>query len=255
MAGVMNLPRPRPDWALFLDFDGCLVEIAPRPLDVHVDPALAPLLSRINAALNGALAIVSGRPIAEIDQFLASPNLPVAGLHGAERRRANGTVAPPPDRHPALGAIAADLAAFAHAHDGVMLEDKGVTLALHYRNAPSAEAACREVMQNALVADELVLLDGKKVLEIKPRNIDKGRALRAFMAEAPFAGRVPVYCGDDVTDEAGFAAVNEMGGVSIRVGSPAPTQAVFACPSVGALRTWLEELETALSAHDVAGSG
>lgn len=251
----MTLPRPRPDWALFLDFDGCLVEIAPRPFDVHVDPGMVRLLRGIDGALAGALAIVTGRPISEIDLFLGDFRSPVAGLHGAERRRADGSAVPPPVRDPALNAMARALAEFAEARDGVLLEDKGISLALHYRNAESEEQACRAVMRQVLTSDDLVLLDGKKVLEIKPRGIDKGGAVRAFMAEPPFAGRVPVYCGDDITDEAGFASANEMGGTSIRVGPDAPTQAEFAAPSVAAFRTWLEKIENALMAPDMAGSG
>lgn len=251
----MNLPRPRPDWALFLDFDGCLVEIAPRPLDILVDPGVVQLLQRIDAALTGALAIVTGRPIAEIDMFLGELRLPVAGLHGAERRRADGSLEVVEIRHADLDGIARKLTSFANEREGVLLEDKGISLALHYRNAPQEEAACREIMDTLLASDALVVLDGKKVLEIKPRDIDKGRAVRAFMAEPPFSGRVPVYCGDDITDEAGFAAANDLGGTSIRVGPLAPTLAEFSSHSVAAFRVWLEAIESTLVARDVAGSG
>jgi trehalose 6-phosphate phosphatase len=136
------------------------------------------------------------------------------------------------------------LAAFADTNEGVLLEDKGLTLALHYRNAPQTAAAAVTVAEMAVAESDgaLVLLRGKMVCELKPPDIDKGRAIAAFMAEPPFAGRRPVFAGDDVTDEAGFATINALGGISIRIGDDAPTVAAFRHEDVAAVQTWLLEL-------------
>ena len=242
----LSLPEPRADWALFLDFDGSLVELAATPDAVHVADDLLRLLEELETHLDGALAIVSGRPIAQLDDYLAPHRFPTAGLHGLERRRSDGLLVPAPARSDQLANIAAGLEAFAAAHPAVLIEDKGVTIALHYRGAPQLEDACRAIMQDlaAQCGDDMVLLAGKMVFEIKPANVDKGQVIDAFVAEAPFAGRIPVFCGDDVTDEPGFAAANRHGGVSIRVGAPTAgsTIARFRVTDVGALFAWLRTI-------------
>ena len=136
------------------------------------------------------------------------------------------------------------LAAFAEVNEGVLLEDKGLTLALHYRNAPEVTEAAIAVAEQAVAesAGALVLLQGKMVCELKPPGIDKGRAIAAFLEEPPFAGRHPVFAGDDLTDEAGFAAINARGGVSVRIGEGRPTAARFGHRDVAALQMWLLEL-------------
>ena len=239
-----SLPHPSADWALFLDFDGSLVELAATPDAVHVDDDLLRLLEDLEDCFGGALAIVSGRPIAQLDDYLAPHRFPAAGLHGLERRRGDGTpasISAPSDQ---LADIANALDAFAAAHPGVLVEDKGATIALHYRRAPQFADACGTIMRDlaAQYGDELGLLTGKMVFELKPAHIDKGQAIDGFMAETPFAKRTPVFCGDDVTDEPGFAAVNRHGGVSIRVGDNGSSAARFRIADVGALFAWLRTI-------------
>ena len=236
-----NLPEPRADWALFLDFDGSIVDIAPTPDSVVVPETLPPLLLALREALGGAVAIVTGRPIAQIDAFHLGAAVPaVAGLHGLERRRADGAIVrPPPDD--GLRRIRAPLEAFAAAHPGILLEDKRYSLALHYRLAPSLEDACRDVVDSALEggAEGWEILEGKMVFEIRPRGFTKGAAIEAFLGEPPFVGRIPVFCGDDTTDEDGFAVVNAQGGVSVRVGGCAVTRAAARIDTVADLLDWL----------------
>ena len=228
--------------ALFLDFDGTLTELAPRPDAVRVASGLAPTLSALQALLGGALAIVTGRTEADIDGFLAPLRLPLASEHGAQYRLADGshTTAQAPDLGPALQA-ARDLAA---QHPGLLVEAKRTSMALHYRQARHLEALCRDTLERALHGiDGVELLRGKCVLEVKPRGVHKGQAIVDFMAQPPFAGRTPVFVGDDVTDEAGFAAVQALGGWGIKVGE-GPTVARHRCMTPAALRGWLSSTRT-----------
>jgi trehalose 6-phosphate phosphatase len=244
----ISLPRPpelrAADIALFLDVDGTLLEIAHEPGAVKVPARLRRILERLQSATGGALALVSGRSLEQLDRLFFALRLSAAGLHGLERRNLGlktERAAPDPA---ALERARSRLAAFAAVHDGVLLEDKGLTLALHYRKAPElADAAAAAVA--AAVAESrgaLVLLRGKMVYELKPPGVDKGRAIAAFLEEPPFVGRSPVFAGDDVTDEAGFVTINQRNGVSIRIGGGPPTAAAFGCPNVTALHTWLIEL-------------
>ncbi len=253
------LPSPRPDWALFLDFDGTLVEIAPEPRAVAPSPRLRPMLAALSARLGGAVALISGRPIADLDRLLAPLVLPAAGLHGLERRRADGAIERIAVPEAALAAARARLAAFAARTPGVLFEDKGLSLALHYRNAPAREADCRAAAQQALAAAQggLHLLEGKMVFELRPEGGDKGAAIAAFLAEPPFAGRTPVFAGDDRTDEDGFAVVAARGGIALRVGDGQDSIAQYRIASVEALLDWLAELaapetEPSLSAAETA---
>jgi trehalose 6-phosphate phosphatase len=206
-----------PSCALFLDFDGTLVDIAPRPEAVRVPSELIERLSAVQELLGGALAVISGRPIEQIDQFLRPLRLPAAGVHGAERRGADGLIQLL-DTHP-LDQVDAAARTLAARHPGLQLENKRGSLALHYRQAPHLEQLCLDTMQAAVDASPgLVLLRGKMVAEAKPGGASKGHAIEAFMAEAPFRGRRPVFIGDDVTDEAGFAAVQRLGGLGVKVG-------------------------------------
>ncbi len=237
----MTLPEPCPDWALFLDFDGCIVDIAPTPEAVDVPDCLPPLLVALREALGGAVAIVSGRPIERIDGFLGTAVPAVAGLHGLERRTADGAIIRPPLPRDDLHVVRALLEAFAAERPGVLVEDKQYTLALHYRLAPSLRDDCRDVLNAALkdIPQGWQVVEGKFVLEIRPREHTKGTAIEAFMGEAPFLGRTPVFCGDDITDEDGFEVVNARGGVSIRVGNNSATRAVAQVGTVGELLDWL----------------
>jgi trehalose 6-phosphate phosphatase len=205
--------------ALLLDFDGTLVDIAPTPDAVHVPQDLCDALARLLEASGGALALVSGRPIADLDARFSPLELPVVGGHGAEMRVRDGeivsAVAPLPERmrKRLAGARAID--------PGVVVEDKGYSLALHYRQAPRQEGALRELITQTRAAfpDESVeVLPGKAMFEVKRPGVSKGEAVQRLMAYAPFSGRQPVFIGDDVTDESVFAALPAMGGKGYSVG-------------------------------------
>ena len=226
--------------ALFLDYDGTLVELAPTPAEAVADAELRGLLAALQGRLAGALAIVTGRPVADIDGFLAPLRLTVSGLHGLVRRRQDGSLAetalPPGLLEPvreALGQLAAE-------RTGTMVEDKRLSVALHYRQAPEAEAEAVAAAER-LARDSggrLRLQRGKMVVELLPAGSDKGGAIRALLDEPEFAGRRPVFVGDDVTDEAGFCCVNGLGGIRVRIGV-GPTAAAYALEDVAGLRAWL----------------
>lgn len=240
-----SLLPPPPQTALFLDVDGTLLELAPRPEDVVVGEAVKALLKALHDRLGGALALISGRSLDSLDRLLVPLQLPAAGIHGLQRRQP-GTqrqAAVEPAWH---AAVAGALGDFAAGHPGLQLEDKGHALALHFRRAPEraaeAEALAEELVERLSLPTRL--LRGKMVLELMPAGADKGQAIREFMSEDPFRDRLPVFIGDDVTDEAGFAAVNALGGVSIHVGESHTTLATARLPDVQAvhaqLREWLQ---------------
>jgi trehalose 6-phosphate phosphatase len=244
----MTPPPLNPHSALFLDLDGTLLKIAPRPEQVAVPDGLSELLTRVARRCGGALAIISGRRIDDFDRYVRPWHGAAAGVHGAERRAAAGRILTSGDTsedrraaaalerlRPAVGELERRL-------PGVLVEDKGRALAVHYREAPEKEEELRAAIAVLLrrEAAALRMIDGKMVLELKPIHHDKGRAIAAFMADPPFRGRVPVFVGDDTTDEDGFAEVNRRGGVSVRVGPENPaTQAAFTLPSVSAVLDWL----------------
>ncbi len=242
-----QLPPPLGrDAALFLDFDGTLVALAATPEAIEVPPALVALLSDLSDQLGGALAVVSGRQIDSIDRFLAPLRLPAAGEHGVQRRNADGHTheQAPPDLLPVLD-IANELA---RVHEGLLVERKHAAVALHYRLAPQLEAVCRDAMSRAIAGNaQLELMHGKFVFEIKPAGINKGVAIDAFMREAPFAGRTPVFAGDDTTDESGFALVQPRGGIAIKVGS-GPSLALHRLESPRAVYEWLVQARDLLAA-------
>jgi trehalose 6-phosphate phosphatase len=237
--GLSAPPALRRHNALFLDFDGTLVEIAAAPDLVRVAPELPHLLGRIADLLDGSLALISGRPLDELVRLLAPFSGAMAGQHGRERRRSDGSVLrfPVP---PALARAAPVMADFAERHPGVMLEDKGGSLALHYRQAPSLAATCGALVRRVVDASggALKAIDGKMVVELMPRKVGKGQAIASFLAEPPFRGRVPVFVGDDVGDEEGFTVVDHMGGISVRVGD-GPTAAGHRLAKVGDVLAWL----------------
>lgn len=248
----MSLPEPQPNWALFLDFDGTLVDIAPAPGAIRPDPRLAAVLAAASASVGGALAILSGRPISQIDHYLAPLVLPVAGLHGMEWRAADGGIRRHPGANDDIARIRGQLAAFVDRHPGLVLEDKGSALALHYRQAPALALRCREVVERAVAgSDELMLLPGKMVLEVKSRDRNKGVAIQCLMRYPPFRERIPVCAGDDLTDEDGFAVVNALAGVSIRIGADQPTQARFHIPDVAGFLVWLQSFPRCVQARTV----
>lgn len=223
--------------ALFLDFDGTLADLAPQPEAVRVADDLVPLLRLLYGRVEGALAIVSGRRLSDLDGFLDPLRLPCAAEHGAQRRLADGQLInpSPPDLRRAVQAATA----LAAQHAGLRVEIKNAAVALHYRHAPELEILCQQVMTEAVATSTGVeLLSGKFVFEIKPAGVSKGTAIAAFMRNAPFEGRIPLFAGDDVTDEAGFSVAQGLGGFGIKVGE-GNTVARYRCPSPGALRQWL----------------
>lgn len=236
-AGIPALPAGA---AVFLDIDGTLVPHADNPDAVFIDDQLHALLGKLHDAADGALALISGRSIADVDALFSPARFAVAGQHGAERRAAGGTLhyhAPLASR---LLAPALELRRLVQSHSGLLLEEKGASLALHYRGEPAlaglVELEVRRVL--AGLGDEFELQAGKFVFEVKPSGKDKGTAIADFMAEAPFAGRLPVFVGDDLTDEFGFDLVNRLGGHSVKVG-PGPTRARWQLDNAGAVRSWL----------------
>ncbi len=232
-------PPPADDWALFLDVDGCLLEFAPRPDAVVVPPGLPALLATLRTRLDGALALVSGRSITTLDALFAPERFLAAGLHGVERRTPAGMVARAAAPH-ALAEIRDAARGMVALHPGALVEDKGAALALHWRGAPAAEPALRAFAAQALPQlPGYQLQPGDHVLELRPRHADKGSAILDFLAERPFAGRRPVFAGDDLTDEHGFAAVNAHGGLSILVGERAGSAAHFGLHNPAAVRRWL----------------
>jgi len=241
-AAVGAVPLPQHDWCLFLDVDGTLLELAAAPGAVVVDPGLMPLLVRLRDAAGGALALVSGRTIADLDRLFGTLALPVAGLHGCERRDALGVVHVAPVAVEQLTEVRAGLQRLARRHPGLMLEDKGAGLALHYLQAPQLahELRAEVALLAAPLVPEYTLLDGHAVLEIKPAAHTKDSAVTAFMREAPFAGRTPVFIGDDQTDYGGFAAVRRFDGLAIAVGPR--VQSEWWLPGPSAVRDWLARL-------------
>ncbi|HRH14739.1 MAG TPA: trehalose-phosphatase [Azonexus sp.] len=233
-------PMPSADSAFFLDVDGTLIEIAETPSAVSVDRCLLELIGRIHRASSGAIALISGRSLSDLGTLLGLPRLPMAGQHGLERRDATGRLwihATPPD---AKCAIKAALAPVLARHSGLLLEDKGLTLALHYRQALHMAAYVHRLLAQLVgeIGSGLELQRGKRVVEVKPAGIDKGSAIAEYMLEPPFLGRTPIFIGDDLNDEHGFAEVNRLDGVSIKVGSGASC-ARFRLPNVAAVRSWL----------------
>lgn len=223
---------------LFLDFDGTLVDIAPRPDAVEVTKTLRALLGRLHERLEGRVAVLSGRPASDLEALLDPVQLAIAGHHGLETRVA-GRVLRSAERPAILDALVEALRELEKDHPGVLVEDKPLGVALHYRQAPQAEQACRAAMDEAAGRSGLELQPGKMVIELKPRGADKGDALRALMHEQPFAGSRPLFLGDDLTDEPGFEMAQALGGAGVIIGERAPSAARYRLTSVGAALDWL----------------
>lgn len=244
MTHPLDPVRDAPDrFALFLDIDGCLIDLADTPEGVTIPDGLPDLLARVSDRLGGALALVTGRQAAWVDRTFAPHAFPLAALHGVQRRLPDAAVTdmPVPD---GLDLARARMAALTGDPD-LLVEDKGIALGLHYRKAPARKPDVDAWMQ-ALLADLPAgweLQYGKMVAELRPAGANKGSAVRAMMGVAPFAGRLPVTIGDDVTDETMFPVANELGGLSIRIADPSePTAATAHLPSPSALRAALERI-------------
>jgi len=235
-------PPPSLNWAYFLDVDGTLIDIADTPDAVNVDQELKDLIANLHSACGGAVALVSGRMISDLHNILGLPQIPLTGLHGLERRDSTGRLwihaAAPTSKCAIQEALAPVLAR----HPGLLLEDKGLTLALHYRMVPKLAGYVHKIMGELLASkgQGLELQRGKCVVEIKPAGIGKGSAVAEYLAESPFKGRLAVFMGDDLNDEHAFAEVNKMEGISIKVG-PGASCARFRLPNVLAVRNWLDE--------------
>ena len=227
-------------YAFFFDVDGTLAAIQSRPDAVFIPEQVVDQLQQLSALSQGALALVSGRPIEQLDALAAPWRGPAAGVHGAERRDADGKmqrISLPVEVEQELRTELQNAMAL---WPGTQLEIKGMAFALHYRQAMQHEQdVMRLAEQSVKRFPGLALQPGKCVLEIKPLGIDKGAAIRDFMQQAPFAGRIPVFIGDDLTDEKGFLAVNAMQGISIKVGEGS-TQARYRLNNVEAVYGWLE---------------
>ena len=239
---VLSMTPPVPERpALFLDFDGTLVDIAPTPDSVVVPPGLPFLLERLLLATDGAVAVVSGRRIADIEHFLELP-LPAAGMHGLERRFAPGAQIESAPAPPELDTLRQRLVDSSLIGGGIALEDKGAGLAVHYRAVPEREDEVKRVLHKAMHdLDSLQLIEGKMVVEAKGRGFDKGVAVEIFMDSGAFDARTPVFIGDDVTDEDGMRAAIARGGFGIKVGD-GPTLARYTLPDVRAVYGWLDAL-------------
>ena len=236
------MPPFQRNWAFFLDIDGTLLDIAATPKAVHTAKADCRLVAALYDKADGALALVSGRSLRMIDQLFSPMRLPAAGQHGVERRDSRGRVHRPSFPTDVLERAADRIREFAEQHSGLVFEEKGYSMALHYRLAPHLAGAANAVVREAARAagEEVEVQRGKMVAELKPSGHDKGRAIEAFMREKPFAGRVPVFLGDDLTDEHGFRVIDRMGGHAIKVGSGA-TVARWRVANPAAARAWLAD--------------
>ena len=232
------------EWALFLDIDGTLLDLAETPDGIEMPASLPADLDGLSRKLGGALALVTGRGLDYADQLFQPHSFPIAGLHGAERRSADGSVTRA-EPTPEFERLKADLTAQTSGWNGVLIEDKGAAVAAHYRLAPDREIDLEPLMQEALdrAGPDWHIQHGKMVIEIRPSSADKGHAVEAFLAQPPFAGRRAIAIGDDVTDEAMFRAVNRLGGISVRVGPQSPaSEATESVPSPAWLRDVIAKL-------------
>jgi len=229
------------DTSLFLDLDGTLVELIDRPDEVVADPALRTLLARLSEKLCGRIAVISGRSIEQLDAILGeiALELAVSGSHGCEHRWQG--VSDRVSRPDTLDQAAERLHAFAADREGVLLEEKALGVALHYRMNEAAEADVLAMATRLGEELDLHVQNGKMMVELRVASGDKGGAIRRLMARAPMAGTTPVFIGDDLTDEPGFVAASKLGGYGILVGPPRESAAAYGLPDPAALRKWLAE--------------
>jgi trehalose 6-phosphate phosphatase len=241
------LPSARLGWSYFIDFDGTLVEFARSPGEVVVRDELRQLLHAAHAAVHGALAIVSGRPLVELDRFLQLPQLPMAGQHGLEWRDARGCFS----RMPRLSLsphIVQAARQWAADRPGVLVEVKDFSVALHVRAVPDVLPDAMELGRLLVASDpsRLMLQPGSFVVEVRCRGGDKGSVVDRFLRELPFRGRRPVFIGDDLTDEHGFEAAGRGGGFGILVGAERGTHARYRLADPDAVHAWLLPLTGAV---------
>ena len=252
---MSDVAAPDAGWALFLDVDGTLLEFAATPQDVHVPNRLKGLLLALSERLEGAVALVSGRSVENLDQLFAPHRFSAAGVHGCERRTATGITLRPEVNTRSIAHARDQLTAFTVNHPGLLLEDKGYGLALHFRRAPELEAQVHATMTATLdqLGADFQLQAGKLVYELRPANWSKGTSIFAFMQETPFQGRRPIFIGDDVTDEDAFDAVNALDGISVCVGDRPETRARYRLHGVADVHRWLEAFPPPASLEAVSG--
>lgn len=229
--------------ALFLDLDGTLAEIAPTPEQVTISPAMRDALAAAAGRLERRMAVVSGRNLDDVDRLVGLPTICLAGVHGLERRLASGELA---RAIPSSGLVQAraKLAALAKRQPRLLIEDKGLGIAVHYRLAPDLALAAERGAREVAEAHGLVVQPGKMVVEVREHGADKGVAVHDFMALPPFRGTRPIFVGDDHTDEAGFAVAQALGGYGVLVGEARETAAIYRLPDVAAVQLWIEAIGT-----------
>ncbi|HEX9946697.1 MAG TPA: trehalose-phosphatase [Allosphingosinicella sp.] len=225
--------------ALFLDFDGTLVELAETPGAIAVPSALKPLLDRLSDRLEGRLAIVSGRAVDDLRRHLGGSAAVLSGSHGAELHYADGRRIPV-SAPPGLAEAREAVHRFAAGSGGLLIEDKPAGVALHYRLAPERAKEADAFLESLAERSGLALQRGKMVAELRPAGSDKGAALERLMGEPPFAGARPVFVGDDLTDEDAFRAAASLGGEGVLVGPARPSAALWRLDGVAEVTAWLE---------------
>jgi len=244
---LITLPAPetpRERVAMFLDMDGVLAPLAPTPDSVVADPRRTAVIARLVKALEGRVAIVSGRTLDEIDRIADHASPAAAGVHGLVRRRANGeetTFTP----SPGVARAAEAVIAFAAERPGLLVEQKGVAVGIHYRQSPQYEAEVLALADDLAATHDLSIQPGVLVVELKTPGADKGAAVTAFMAEPPFRGARPIMLGDDLTDEHGFLAAEALGGYGVLVGPPRATAARYGLSGPDAVLDWLDSVSAA----------
>lgn len=226
--------------ALFLDVDGTLLQFEIDPDLVGLPAGALETIGRLSDRLGGALALVSGRPLCELDRIFFPREFNAAGMHGEQiRGRVNSQ---PSSRNDVLSVLRGEAHLLARNHPGVLVEDKGTNLALHWRGAPHAGSMLAQLVESYLPQLQGYRMQpGDHVIELVPADVDKGRAVRTLMENAQFKGRTPVFVGDDLTDEFGFAAVNSAGGWSVLVGDRQPSQAQYRLANPDAVHAWLRD--------------
>lgn len=233
-------PYPDPGWAYFFDIDGTLAEIAVHPASARIELTVRDLMKKLYSFTGGAVAMITGRSLADADNLIGIPDIPIAGQHGLERRTALGTLVHHEFDVDRFVEVCEDIAMKAGTDARLVPELKGFSIALHYRGAPELEPFARSLINEAhsKLGAGYTTLQGKKVLELKPAGKDKGVAITEFLEEPPFKGRIPLFAGDDVTDEFGFKVVNSAGGHSVKVGGGA-TAARWRLRTVSDVQNWL----------------
>lgn len=249
-------PRPALDWAWFFDIDGTLAQIETSPDSVRVDIVMQYLIAALHEQTEGAVALISGRALRDIDKLFPHFTIAAAGQHGAERRNANGSIVRQPAPSGRLLQLRDEMRKLEQRHVDLFVEDKGLSLALHYRQVPELGAVVlREVHALCVhMGPGFQIQTGKCVVEIVPVGHTKGTVVTEFMSEPPFEGRMPAFLGDDGTDESAFGAVNELGGISIKVGA-GPTAARYRLIDVLAVRDWIASLRTLTVVNSGDGEG